>query len=114
MRTCFACRAAHFLAQKATEATGITAKALLSIVTAVLTALCLFCPFATHADDTAQCSPELKSNPLLVLANIVKRIEPPPFRIISLLSGGRVNVVMPPKLIINKLMDGLIVLAANK
>jgi hypothetical protein len=53
------------------------------------------------------------NNPLLVLARIVKRIEPPPFQVISLLSGGRVDMVLPPKLILNKLVDGVIVLVTN-
>jgi len=114
MRTNSARRSAHFLAQKSTEANGITAKALFNIVSAALTTLFLLFPFAVHAEDMVPRSLEHKSNPLQVLASIVKRIEPPPFQIISLLSGGRVNVVLPPKLVINKLMDGVIVLVGNK
>ena len=63
---------------------------------------------------TAPCSSELKSNRLQGLAGIVKRIEPPSFKVISLLSGGRVNLVSPPQLIMNKLMDGVIVSVGNK
>jgi len=108
MRTSSAYRATFFLAQNATKASEKTAKARFRIVSVALTTLFLLFPFAAHSEDTAPPSFELESNPLLVLARIVKQIESPPFQIISLLSGGRINIVLPPKLILNKLMDGVI------
>jgi hypothetical protein len=113
MRTCLACRAAHFIALQATEATGTAARVLYRTVAAFFAALCLICPLSLRAEEATQCPPELNRNPLVVVARIVKLIGPPPCKILHLLSGGRFDVVLPPKLIMDKFMDTVIVLASD-
>lgn len=112
MRTCPVCRAANFIARQATEATGTTVRALYRTVAAFFAALCLICPLSVRAEEANQHPPELIRTPLVAVARIIKLIGPPPFQILNLVSGGRIDVVLPPKVMVNKLMDTVIVLAS--
>jgi hypothetical protein len=113
MRTCPACRAANFIARQANEATRTSTRVLFRTVAEFFAVLCLICPISVRAEEATQCQPELNRNPLVVVARIVKLIGPPPCKILSLLSGGRFDMVLPPKVMVNKLMDTVIVLASD-
>ena len=121
MRKCPVCRAAHFIAHQAAEATETTAKVLFQTVAMFLTTLCFLCPLNARAEEPAPCSAELNNNPVVLnnnpvvaLARFIKAAGPPPCKILSLLSAGRVNIVTPPKVMVNTLMDVAIALASNR
>ena len=114
MSNCLVCGAAHFIAQQAAEATGTIAKGVFRAVAMFLTSLCLLCPLDTRAEESASCPVELNKNPVVMIARFIKGAGPPPFKILCLLSGGRINIVTPPKVMLNNLMDVTIAIASNR
>lgn len=113
MRKCPVCRAAHVIANQATEATGTIAKILFRTAAMFLTTLCFLCPLNARAEGSTPCPAELTNNSVVLLARIVKGSGAPPCKILSVLSGGRFNVVLPPKIMVNEMMDAVIVVASN-
>lgn len=104
--------AGYYPASQTTPVAAKTAKVHFTTLAALLAGLCFITPLYAHAEDTVSTLTDLGNNPLIVLAKFIKSAELPPCKIIGLLSGGRLKVVPPPKMIVNKLMDSVISLAS--
>lgn len=79
----------------------------------LLAGLCFMTPLDVHAEEADMNAPCLGNAPLVVLAKFIKNAELPPCKALSFLSGGRLKIVLPPKMLVNKLMDSVIYLAAT-
>jgi hypothetical protein len=76
---------------------------------AILAGLCIFATGYVRAEEADLNVSGFGNNPLLVIAKLIRKVEFPPCLVLRIMSGGRMIFVLPPKIIVNRLMDFVIV-----